>query len=333
MSTIPIKLEVPITDRAKCYDNTRISAYKTCPRSYFIRHQLGWRPTGTGIALIFGLSWHDAQDVVWTYKDKFKTGDLAALAYSAFCKTWETNGLPVDISVEKEAQYAPRTPMIAAEMLHNYCESRSKLFHSSTVVAVEQPFAVPIPGMPGHWYIGRLDKVIDNNGQRVIIEHKTTTAYAIQGNFRPDYLDSWFMSAQVKGYQFGGGLYYGDINAVWVDAALVHKKIHDAFKFIPVSHNFTLLQEWLHNTVRWITEISNEEEAFKQTGELLPGMFKKNDESCFGKFGACPYIDICRTVPDPSKLDQVPAGFVKEIWEPFSVLGLEKIVKTTEESK
>lgn len=330
MNRIPITLEVPLTDRQKCYDNTRISQYKSCPRSYFIRHKLGWRPQGTATALIFGLSWHDAQDIIWEYKDKFKPDELAALAASAFNKTWESNGMPLDISVEREAQFAPRTPSIAHEMLYEYCQSRQHILKGSELVAIEQPFAVPIPGMPGHWYIGRLDKVVDYQAQRLVIEHKTTTAYAIQGNFRGDYVDSWFMSAQVKGYQFGAGLYYGTVNSVWVDAALVHKKIHDAFKFISVSHNYTLLEEWLQNTVRWITEISNEEERYAELGELAPGMFKKNDESCFGKFGACPYIDICRTTPDPSKLKEVPAGFVYEVWEPFSVLGLEKIIKTTE---
>lgn len=311
----------------KCYDNTRISAYKTCARSYFIRHILHWRPEGTGIALIFGLSWHDAQDIVWGHAKKFSQPDLALLAHEAFKKTWEENGLPLDIPLEKLNWYEPRTPSIAHEMLYEYTSARWKMLQSCDIVAIEQPFAVPIPDMPGHWYIGRLDKVVDYNAQRLVIEHKSTTAYATVGNFRPDYVDSWFMSAQVKGYQFGGGLFYGDINAVWVDAALVHKKVHNAFKFIPVSHNFTLLSEWLDGTKAWIRQISDEEEAFKEAGKLLPGMFKRNDESCFGKFGACPYIDICRSIPDPSALDDAPPGFVVEKWEPFNVLGLDKIVE------
>jgi len=327
MTIIPIEL-LP-SGPQKCYDNTRISGYKTCPRSYFIRHKLGWRPTGTGIALIFGLSWHEAQDAIWGLKDKYRGADLAALGSAAFDLKWEELGMPVDIPLEKETFYSPRTPSIAHEMLHSYCDVRGSILRDSEVVAIEQPFAVPIPNLPDHWYIGRLDKVIDYNGTRLVLEHKSTTAYATQGNFRPDYVDSWFMSAQVKGYQFGAGLYFGNINAVWVDAALVHKKVHDAFKFIPVAHNFILLEEWLQNTVKWITEISAEEDLYAKEGKLLPGMFKKNDESCFGKFGACSYIDICRTIADPSVLPEPPVGFVHEVWEPFSILGLEKLVAET----
>jgi hypothetical protein len=175
-----------------------------------------------------------------------------------------------------------------------------------------------------------LDKAVGWNGQNLILEHKTTTAYATIGNFRTDYLDSWFMSSQIKGYQFGGSLYYESIDGVWVDAALVHKKIHDAFKFIPISHNFTLLEEWLSGTRAWVQQISDEEERYAAEGKLLPGMFKKNEESCFGKYGPCPFIDICRTQADPSRLEAPPPGFVYDKWEPFSVLGLDKLVETSD---
>jgi hypothetical protein len=317
--------QLPTTD-TKCYDNTRISAYKTCPRSYLLRHILHWRPEGTATALIFGLSWHDAQDVVWEYAKKFSHDELAGVAALAFNKTWQDNGMPTEIPLEMLGRYEPRTPGIAHEMLYEYIGTRWKILQDCDLVAVEQPFAVPIPGMANHWYIGRLDKVVDYNAQRLVLEHKTTTAYATIGNFRTDYVDSWFMSAQVKGYQFGGGLFYGDVNAVWVDAALVHKKVHNAFKFIPVSHNFTLLSEWLDGTKAWISQISQEEDHFAAEQRLLPGMFKRNDESCFGKYGACPYIDICRSIPDPTQLDEAPAGYVVEKWEPFNVLGLNKMV-------
>lgn len=313
--------------KMRCYDNTRISDYKTCPRLFFIRHIMGWRPVGTGIALVFGSSWHDAQDIVWGQARNYKPNDLTELAALSFEATWKENNLPIDIPLEQENRYLPRTPGIAREMLYNYIMARHKMLTGCEVVAIEHPFAVPVPGLDDCWYIGRLDKVVDYNGQRLIIEHKSTTAYAIQGNFREDYVASWFMSAQVKGYQFGGSLYYGNVNAVWVDAALVHRKVHNAFKFIPVAHNYTLLAEWLGGTTQWIKQIIAEQEKFEEVNELQPGMFKKNEESCFGKYGPCQFIDICRSIADPSKLDQAPAGFVHEPWEPFDILKMEKLLK------
>lgn len=314
---------------SRCYDNTRVSGYKVCPRSYFIRHILGWRPEGTGIPLVFGLSWHDGQDVLWKVAKDYDQFDVADLAFEAWKKTWADWGMDPSMDLETAAYYAPRTPGTAREMYHAYVADRWKMLQEAEVVAIEQPFAVPLPDMPNHWYIGRLDKTVSYNSQLLILEHKTTTAYATIGNFRSDYIESWYASAQVKGYQFGGGLYYPGLNAVWVDAALVHKKIHNAFRFIPISHNFTLLEEWIGGTKAWVAQISSEEDAFKKAGELTPGMFKKNEESCFGKYGQCPFLDICRTTPDPSKLEQVPSGYVYEPWEPFSILGLDKLVQET----
>jgi hypothetical protein len=86
-----------------------------------------------------------------------------------------------------------------------------------------------------------------------------------------------------------------------------------------------LLKEWILNTTRWIQEISAERAAYKVVGHLLPGMFKKNEESCFGKYGHCQFLDICRSCPDPTALPGVPPGYEVEFWEPFDVLGLDKL--------
>ena len=100
-----------------------------------------------------------------------------------------------------------------------------------------------------------------------------------------------------------------------------------------MAHNYTLLEEWLNGTKAWVQQISAEEERYKAEGKLLPGMFKKNEESCFGKYGACPFIDICRTQADPSQLKEPPPGFLHDPWEPFSILGLDKLVNQTTENK
>lgn len=319
---------LPTTD-VKCYDNTRISTYKICPRSYYLRHIRGWTIDSKfeSLALVFGSCWHDAQDVVWGYYKKFTKEELVAIASMAFQKTWEEKGLKWNMDLYESEPMLPRTPGVAQEMLWNYVHARWDMMNRCEVVAIEQPFAVPIPGVEGHWYIGRLDKVVDHETarykERLVIEHKTTTAYATIGNFRSDYIESFGRSSQVKGYQFGSSLFYGNTNGVWVDSALVHRKVHNAFTFTPVSHSYELLVSWLGNMQNWVRQISAEEDALIGNDyKLAPGMFKENEESCFGKYGPCPFIDICRSIPDPSKLDEAPAGFIEKRWEPFSVLGL-----------
>jgi hypothetical protein len=172
-----------------------------------------------------------------------------------------------------------------------------------------------------------LDKVIEYNGQKLVIEHKSTTEYKKDGYFKSAYVESWYSDSQVKGYQFGAGLYYPGLSQVWVDAALVHKTVHGAFRFVPVSHSFPLLQEWLADTEAWIKLMQADEHKFRACGnKLTPGNFKKNENSCYGKYGTCGFIDICRTTPDPSVMSEPPEGYIVEKWEPFETLGLAAIL-------
>lgn len=314
---------------SKAFDNTRLSDFKDCPRQYFIRHVLGWRISGTADALVFGLAWHEGMDIVWKHAKQVDKRTLTELAFGAFTDMWEANGFPTDMSFGGYDRYGARTPGTAKEMYYNYADQRWKMLQEAEVVAIEQPFAVPMPGLEDTWYVGRLDKVVNWASNNLILEHKTTTAYAIQGNFRTDYVESWYAAPQIKGYQFAGNLFYKNVDAVWVDAALVHKKIHDAFKFIPIAHHVELLKEWIETTGRWISMVLEATHNYN-SGTSVSKCFPKNENHCFGKFGQCPFLDICRSTPDPSKLDTVPFGYVEEKWEPFNILKLDQLVKTGE---
>jgi hypothetical protein len=320
------------TPKSVTYDNTRLSDFKDCPRLYFLRHYLGWTVDygRTAPALIFGGAWHEGMDVIWQHASNPKLqgnkGLLVDLAADQFMKYWTEAGYPSDVGVIETENLGPRTPMIAKEMYWHYVQQRWAFLQEMELVAVEQPFAVPLPNLNDHWYVGRLDKVFHFRGQRLVGEHKTTTAYATQGNFRPDFVDSWNTSSQAKGYEFGAGLFFNGVDGVWIDAALVHKKIHDAFKFIPVAHHPELLMEWLHTTEQWAWSVTLATKQF-EAGESVTSCFPKNENHCFGKYGTCPFLDICRTTPDVTKLDGPPVGYKVEKWEPFSILKLDKLIQ------
>lgn len=302
---------------SKIYDNSMLSSYKDCPRKYQLRYQLHWRSAGTAIPLVFGLSWHAGQDGVWQYARKLGgQQELINTAMAKFLEVWEEEGMQADMSLEDIERYAPRTPAVAHEMYTNYIETRWKMLMEAKVIAVEQPFAVPMPGHEDTWYVGRLDKVIDFNGQVLVLEHKTTTAYKKDGGFQSSYVESWYTDSQVKGYQFGGGLYFDGLQQVWVDAALVHKKEHNHFRFIPVAHQVNIIEEWIKDTGNWIDRVQ---------ADFDRGYFPKNENSCMGKYGACTFINICRTTPDNALPKEPPPGFMIEKWEPFDLLELERL--------
>jgi hypothetical protein len=268
-------------------------------------------------------------DAIWGNAKVTSQQNLRSLAMDAFTEHWEAAGMPDARALDEQDRLLPRTPGVAAEMYTHYISQRWNMLQASEVISIEQPLAIPMPGLEGKYYIGKLDKVIDYNGQVLILEHKTTTAYAINGNFQPYFTESWNSAPQIKGYEVAAGLYYGKIGGVWVDASLVHKKVHDAFKFIPVAHQAPMLAEWLDDTKEWIRRIEKDETNYKIHGELRDGMFPKNEESCFGKYGTCPFLPICSTVTDPSKLKEPPVGFIEERWEPFNKLRINEILNKT----
>lgn len=317
--------------KRRFFDNTMLSGYKKCPRYYFLRHRKHWRKEGLSGALAFGLSWHSAQDVVWSHYGRVSLQELCQMAQAQFEQVWEEQGMPLDLSLEDVERLSPRLPGTARQMLEGYVEARYNILEQSNLIACEQPFAVPLPirseDVTSVWYAGRLDKVVEYNGQTIVVEHKTTTEYAKASGFKTSYTESWYLDSQVMGYLYGGGLYYSGLEQVWVDAALVHKQVHDKFRFIPVGHQWNMLESWVQDTKDWVARILRDEVRYELNGgSLAGGVFPKNQESCMGKYGACAMLDVCRTQPFPEKMETPPAGYIVEVWEPFEILKLDTIL-------
>lgn len=310
----------------QCFDNTKVSAYKDCPRKFFLRHVKFWRAGGTAMPLVFGGAWHAAMDVVWRHHGKVKDNELVGAAMAAFDEKWTEEGLTPIAQLDNEQlkSMEPRTPEVAERMLDDYITDRKTYLRDCEVIQIEQPFAVPLPNLDA-WYVGRLDKVVQFGNNKMILEHKTTAVYRISGGFDMAYLEGWYMDGQITGYQYGGNLYHSNLDGVWVDCSLVHKKV-SAFKFVPVNHSFDIIKEWLNDTERWVENITRDLNAWDQHGELTPGMFQKNTNACYGKFGSCSFLDICRTTSYINKAMDPPYGYVVEEWNPFETLGLDQII-------
>lgn len=313
------------------YDNTRISEARTCLRKFYLRHRKDWVREGLAKPLIFGLAWHEAMDVVWKLaKSEHSDTELHEIAMAAFHNKWVEEGGPSwDIMTpDMQQDWTPRTPGVGAEMLHHYIKLRRPQIRGYELIGAEVPFAVPLdPNDPELFFIGRFDKVFkDQYGNIIVGEHKTTTAYSVKETFRPDYIASWSPASQIDGYLFAAHMMYGDkVKSVWVDAALVHKTVHNGFKFIPVNRGVAHIKAWLYETLFWVKMIEGEDERFAQltqNEEYLPA-YPKNTGSCSGWSG-CTFRDICTMVPNPAVAD-LPPGFKKEHWEPFDVLNIEEL--------
>lgn len=320
----------------RLYDNTRISDWRRCGRYFYFRHVRDWTPDKKSAALIFGGSWHEAMDVIWAgyaTTGKKEVNNLIDKAHDAFVEHWVKSGMqhPDEISADDLEYLGARTPGVAKEMIYEYWDARQHIFKdpSFSIIEIERPFAVPLdPNDLSLWYVGRLDKTFKFRGHTIIGEHKTTTSYKKDGPFRSDFLDSFTPNSQIDGYLYAGHNIYGkNMQGIWVDAALVHKSIHDGFEFIPIERMLPQLDAWLWETHYYLDQIEGNlsvlaERAVANVDYLAA--FPKNTGSC-SNFGGCPYSDVCRAVANPATLEEPPLGFKKEHWSPFDELKLEKL--------
>lgn len=325
--------------RVSLFDNSRISSFKSCPRMYLFEHVYHWRPEEKSVALTFGTAWHAAQDAIWrsatalAKPDKTTKRAIVDSAYEAFVTAWTADGLPPpdELSPDDLEQLSPRTPQIAREMFHGYIDAREHIFSdpSFAVLAIEQPFAVPLsPDDPTLFYVGRLDKIFEYRKQVLVGEHKTTTSYKKGGPFRSDFIDGFAVSAQIDGYVYALKHQYRERAAgVWIDAALVHKTEHAGFRFLPESRSDEHLDSWLWETHHWIDSIQGNIAALRERAadstEYLAA-FPRNTNSCL-QYGRCKFLDICRVVANPARLDGPPMGYKIDPWSPFDVMKLEKL--------
>ena len=327
----------------RLYDNSRISDFKRCPRYFLYRHGYDWTPVIKAVPLIFGSSWHSGMDVVWTNHAAVKKdfGDIAKAAYEAFIKTWVENGMnhPEEMSIDDIEELGARTPQNAQEMLYEYIDARQQLFKepSFELLAIEEPFAVPLdPNDDSLWYVGRLDKQFAYRRHVIAGEHKTSSAYKKDGFFRNDFVDSFNPNSQIDGYNYRMRMKYGEKSqGVWIDAALVHKTVHDGFKLIPINPQDQQIDAFLWEAHYWIDQIEAHKAILKERSELdtpYLAAFPKNTSSC-SNYGGCPFADICRTTPNPAKLKGVPPlGYKLEHWSPFNEIALESIGFTPEKA-
>lgn len=309
------------------YDNTRVEAYRDCPRKHYYRHVRHWTNISTAIALINGSSWHDAMDTIWgnAHDKSISDRDLAQKALQSYVDRWVKDGMPhpKDMTLEQQDQFAPRGPHYAAEVLLNYVMQRRRFIQDGEILAIERPFIVPIfDDNDQILYVGRLDKVFRSRGEgTLVIEHKTTTQFYKTSGLRQSYLDSFSPNSQVDGYGYASRFLYENVKGVWVDIAVFNKTVSDQFKFLPIDRQFAMLDGWLNEVRIWINKIEAERAAYATL--KLKGAYPKNTSHC-GSYGGCTYRDICKFYADPDSIE-VPTGFKVEKWEPFDVLHLEKL--------
>ena len=250
---------------------------------------------------------------------------------------WRNQELPDPSNIAMMDTLLPRTPAVAREMLWNYIEINWDFIAQCELIGVEQPFLVSLTlDDPTLFYSGRIDKVIlnRNSGYIEVVDHKSTKAYAKHGFFRDYFSESFSPNSQVDGYSYAAYMCYGaDYNGdVRIDAALVHKTVHNGFRFFPVKRSAAQLDAWRWETLDRIRSIEANRDALeiqkegdrKGDNSSYMSSFRKDNGACFDFMSPCIYLDTCKYVANPHR-EEAPPGFEIKHWSPFNQIDLQRI--------
>ncbi len=304
-------------------DNSRIKIFRLCPRKYYFRYIKDLIPkyAGKAPALVFGSCWHAALSALYVGMlcENLKEKELYEKAENCFMLNWEqetgsTNNIPL---------WKARNPSTAYAMLNAYINERYYFLKEIELIRDEQPFFFPLNPEKTLYYIGRIDKIVRWQDKIWLVEHKTTTKYAVKGGFKSSFLATFESNSQVEGYMAALKIVTPDaqenLGGVLVDIALVHTrqekklpKAVTAFKLLPIYEEPGVLEAWYKDLKYWIQQLQNCQDQKE---------WPRNVDSCHTDYGTCPYHNICSTVPTQKALDNQEDffGYEKSHWEPFDL--------------
>jgi hypothetical protein len=295
------------------FDNSTLDSMRVCPRRFYYSKIRKWKQDRESVHLVFGSAWHASMDYLWQHP----SASLEKV-FEEFTKIWDAS----DFAETDLFDTFPKTPARAKDMLKAYIDRyRSWLENNIEVVAIEKSFIVPLSESHQNlFYIGKWDKLYKEGRFYHISDHKTTSS------FSTSWLNSWSPNGQVDGYLYAGHMEYGDLfKSVMIDGALVQKTSID-FRRVPVERQIDMLDQWKWEVLDLIEQIQYYEDMLRairadnKDGAFLQA-FPKCTTSCTSYYGSCPYLDLCKYVPNPEtyKGDDLPNGFIKDTWQAFHI--------------
>ena len=288
---------LPGTNIQYAFDSTSLGLFKTCPRLYQYTMIQGWSSKFESIHLRFGIEYHTAlQEYDISRANGVRHEDAIHDVVANLVR--RTNDWVVDPSI-KAAKYKNRETIVS--LVVDYLDHFGPNDPATTYIladgrpAVELSFRFELEQGPNATEIaadvtrqpyllcGHLDRVVEFNGQLLVMDRKTTTT-----TLGDSYFDQYEPNNQMTLYTLAGQVVLGQpVRGVIIDGAQVLLEKPNRFVRGFTYRTPDQLEEWM--TDLSIT-LNNAEDC--ATGDYWP----MNDTAC-DKFGGCRFREICSKSP------------------------------------
>lgn len=298
------------------WDNTSISALKTCPRYYYYTIICGYQSSEDNIHLTFGLLYHAALEFYDHQRSQEIPHDEAVLrtVKNLFQTTWDSRtNRPLAVLCEdpnKNRATLIRTVIWYLEQFRNDTLKTIILANGKPAVELSFRFETEFKSAAGEKFIycGHLDRLIEWEDEFYPLDRKTTK-HTISDSFFKQYSPH----AQFSGYIFGSQIILPDRapKKLIVDVAQIEVTF-SRFKRGIVARSDFQLDEWYKTLGYWMKLA----ESFANNN-----FWPLNETSC-NDYGGCPFRIVCaqKTQSVREQFLASPA-FKQRIWDPLQIRG------------
>lgn len=305
-------------------DPSKLTVYMSCPRKYWYEHVLHWRPDYPNNHLHFGSCWHlAAEHLLNTGYSKEGIDEAKALFYHAYRQVFDS---------ESDGMYAPKDPQNALAVLDAYAKRFASDAREYRVLKTELGGTVLIaPDMPMFF---KIDAMLQRyNDEKVIcLDHKTSQRR--MGNWN----EQWLLSVQMLTYLHVLYCLFSDINSVGgirVRCTFFYKGRPGEFDESRIEKSLNQMQAFIDNLSSWYGALKYDMNFLlegEEAGTASMRSFPMNPQACFNYGRQCSYFDFCNAWGNPlTRCEQVPLGFLKEVWDPRTDSGANTVIDLTKE--
>lgn len=282
------------------WDATSISAAQKCLRYYKYTLIEGWQSRGQSEHLRFGAAYATALEHYFKYVAEGAEPEeaLERVVLEALIETWDEDGPWVSTHNLKNRENLIRTIVWYFEQ---FADDNMKVIHlANGKPAVELSFALEVDD--GIMFTGHLDRVVDWDGDKYVMDQKTTGT-----TIGPFYFDQFKPHTQFGMYTFAGKAIFDiPVRGVLIDAAQVAVGF-SKFARSPALFTHSELDEWYEGAHFWIAQAQ---------AATLANNFPMNPASC-GNYGGCAFRSVCSRSPEV-RANFLAADFEKGTpWNPL----------------
>lgn len=303
---IPLKTLEPSPPPA--FDNSILSTHQRCPRRALYEYYLDRAVTAKNWPIQFGTAYHRFREILdEVYLQNVVRGDaeLSDIADQAFDLAWEA-ALRVEGGFEDPPDENRKSYLHEAR-LRQTCEMAFKRWQEEKatdrveVLQAEQAFELELPN--GEMYTGRMDQIIEWNGDIWVRDFKTTSRMG------RTYADNFEPNNQMTGYVWAAQELSGQsVDGVWIEVVYNTKRNGPEFHDFLTTRGPQAIREWKEETQYEIEQARQHESD---------GIFPKRTTAC-NDYGGCPFREACNMGSWRARENWLKTRTVHSHWDPMN---------------